>query len=785
MDQPPEPDTATQSAVRQQEVIAEFGQKALKTDDIDQLLSAASTAVAEALDTDYVSVLKLVPGDDEAVLTQGIGWRDGRLGSTTLSAAPDSQLGHTLRTAEPVVVDDVRTDTRFDAPEPIADHDVVSSIGVTVGSAEDPWGVLETHTTDPREFTGRDGTFVQSIANLLASAVEAFRTRDELTEIYGRISDAVFGLNREWEFTHLNERAHDIINPEGRELEGNYVWDEFPDATTRKFKPKYERAMYEQETVSFEEHYPAPLDAWFDVRAYPSETGLSVYFRDITERKQREQELAQYESIIETIDDGVYVVDEENRFVTVNDAYVEMFGYDREELLGEPASLIAGEDVAEAARHLADEMRRGDVDAPTIEAELPTADGDRISAEAKFSLFSGVAGREYRVGVVRDITERTAREEQIAERERALERVYEIIADDESVFEQLDALLAAVRDHLGTEYATFSHIDSERYEFERVSVAPGIDLEAGHTTERTELQICERVFQTGDSLVINDVAAEAPELADPEWEIACYLGAPVVVDGDPYGTFCFYDVEPRSEPFSDWDLTFVELLSDWVGSELTQRQTTEQLQRQNERLEEFASIVSHDLRNPLNVAEGRLELARDECDSEHLHGVEKAHTRIGTLIEDLLALARDGDEATECAPIDLSTLIDDCWATVETGDATLVTDTDRTVLADRNRLKQLFENLIRNAVEHGGDTVTVTVGALENGFYIEDDGPGVPDAERDEVFEHGFSTNTDGTGFGLSIVEQVVTAHDWAIHLSESETGGARFEITGVEFADR
>lgn len=613
---------------------------------------------------------------------------------------------------------------------------------------------------------------------------ELERQNDRLEEIYGRISDAFFALDEEWQFAHLNDQAHEVINPDGHELEGKNIWDAFPAATEREFKPKYEQAMYDQETVTFEEYYPDPLDAWFEVRAYPSETGLSVYFRDITERKKREQELVQYGTIIETIDDGVYIVDEENRFVMVNDAYVELFGYDREELLGAPASLIGGEDVAEEARHLEERMRRGTAEEPTIEAELPTVNGDRISVEAKFSLLSGAADQEYRIGVVRDISERKAHEQRIADREQTLRSVYEITADgDAAVSEQIEALLEVVRNYLGTDYATFSHIQSDRYEFERVSVASGIDLQAGHTTDRIEFPICEQVFETGEPLVINDVAAEAPELVDPEWGIACYLGAPAVVDGTPYGTFCFYDVEPRAEEFSEWDQTFVELLSDWVGSRLTRQQTTEQLQQQNEQLEEFASIVSHDLRNPLNVAEGRLELAQGECESEHLEEIEKAHTRMDALIEDLLTLAREGDEVTEYTRIDLSTLIDNCWATVETGNATLATNIDRTVLADQSRLKQIFENLIRNAVEHGQDDVTVTVGGLENGFYIEDDGPGIPQERRDDVFEAGYSTSKEGTGFGLSIVKQVVGAHGWNVGVTAGSNGGARFEFTGVEFS--
>ena len=208
-----------------------------------------------------------------------------------------------------------------------------------------------------------------------------------------------------------------------------------------------------------------------------------------------------------------------------------------------------------------------------------------------------------------------------------------------------------------------------------------------------------------------------------------------------------------------------------------------QIERENERLDEFASIVSHDLRNPLNVADGRLKLAREECDSEHLEHAERALARMDGLIEDLLTLAREGETADDPEPVDLAATVDGCWVNVETADATLVIDVNRTIHADESRLKQLVENLVRNAVEHGGDTVTVTVGELDDGFYVEDDGPGIPESERDDVFDAGYSTNEAGTGFGLSIVKQVVNAHDWKIRVTEGSKGGARFEVSGVTFS--
>jgi PAS domain S-box-containing protein len=236
------------------------------------------------------------------------------------------------------------------------------------------------------------------------------------------------------------------------------------------------------------------------------------------------------------------------------------------------------------------------------------------------------------------------------------------------------------------------------------------------------------------------------------------------------------------------------------------------LERQKERLEEFASIVSHDLRNPLNVAQSRAKLARERDDLSHLDHAIRAHDRMEALIDDLLTLARGGDRIAETEPVSLSVLVERCWAAIPTTDATLRIDTERVLRADRSRLRQLVENLLSNAVEHGSTgsrsrapddapkrgstgprpksddaparadgTVTVTVGDLSNGFYVEDDGPGIPEADHGNVFDVGRSTAPDGTGFGLRIVEQVVTAHGWTIDVTESAEGGARFEITGVE----
>ena len=222
-----------------------------------------------------------------------------------------------------------------------------------------------------------------------------------------------------------------------------------------------------------------------------------------------------------------------------------------------------------------------------------------------------------------------------------------------------------------------------------------------------------------------------------------------------------------------------------IGRDIsTRRQRERQLEAQNDRLDEFASIVSHDLRNPLNVAQGRLELASQECESDHLDDIGRAHDRMESLIEDLLTLSREGDRAEEQEAVDLAKAFEQCWQHVDTLDATFHPVANHRIQANPSRLKQLFENLIRNAIEHGGDDVSVTLGDREDGFFVADDGPGIPEDVEGAIFEPGYSTLDTGTGFGLAIVKQVANAHGWDIVVSASGDGGARFDITGVEFAE-
>lgn len=200
---------------------------------------------------------------------------------------------------------------------------------------------------------------------------------------------------------------------------------------------------------------------------------------------------------------------------------------------------------------------------------------------------------------------------------------------------------------------------------------------------------------------------------------------------------------------------------------------------------ELIAMVCHDLRNPLTIATGQLELAREETDNERLETVARSLERMDDLIEDLRVRSKMDESGPEMTSVDLGRLARTTWQTVEADHATVTIADPPTVTADPARLQQLLENLLWNAVEHAGEDVTITVGGLDDGdgFFVADDGCGIDPSERRYVFEQGYSTAEDQTGFGLWIVETVAEDHGWAVRVARGDDGGTRFEIRGVALA--
>ena len=294
-----------------------------------------------------------------------------------------------------------------------------------------------------------------------------------------------------------------------------------------------------------------------------------------------------------------------------------------------------------------------------------------------------------------------------------------------------------------------------------------------------------QVLTTGKAFLVDDVqdvrsvaAAPGPQSAGPEPGLGprSLICVPV---GDE-AVLVVASNEPAA--FSDTDLAAGKQLASYASSVLERMDEIAGRASQNvdARLEEIATILSHDLKSPLNVATGRFKLAQETGSAEEFETGFRALARVEELLDTAIKLARTGETISEQTVVELEAVCRRSWSVLDTTDATLVVEDSHRLAADKNGLCQLLENLFRNATDHVGPDVTVRVGTLESGFYVEDDGPGIPPDRRQAVFELGHSTDDSHSGYGLTIVRRLAEAHDWSISISEGTDGGARFEITDV-----
>jgi len=481
---------------------------------------------------------------------------------------------------------------------------------------------------------------------------------------------------------------------------------------------------------------------------------IEGFISDITEHKRREQaaerERERFSDLFENFPEPTVAYGFDNGgktvFLDVNDAFKEVFEFEKGNVLGERINdVIVPERERDESADIDQRIESGDL--VDREVRRRTATEDRL-----FHLRSipvSVGGEIDGFAVYTDITDRKNRQQELERYETIVETMPMgiLVVDDEGRIVNLNQPAAGI---IGYEVSDL--LDQSFMTF----------VEKGIVDESTV-----DIYNDATKKMLSPMYNKDKEVLEREVTRA---------DGENRHLEVHISLLPHEESFNG---------SVQVYHDITDRRQNErELRRQNERLEEFASIVSHDLRNPLNIAQGHLDLLARETDSDHVETVAGALERMETLIGETLELARQGEMVTETEPLVLHEIVEGCWEMVATGDATLEREAEATIYGDPERVKQLFENLFRNAVEHGGPDVTITVGRLDDGFFLADDGPGIPADKREDVFETGHTTIEDGTGFGLPIVKGIVEAHDWTIRIAESEAGGARFEITGVDISE-
>lgn len=454
--------------------------------------------------------------------------------------------------------------------------------------------------------------------------------------------------------------------------------------------------------------------------------------RELEAERQEKLELEQSRTtaLFQQIGEPVAEVEFENGtpiIDAVNESFTETFGTAEAQLTGEDLVEVHTPALDRStAASIAHRTESGGV--VEEEVTVPTVDGDRVFLLRTVPYASGGSQRAYRIYY--DITERKHREERF---QAFIEQSTDIITvlDVEGTYQYVSPSMTRVVGHDPADLVGKSA-------FEYV-----------HPDDR------ERLMETFSEVASNPDLTPTTEFrfrhADGSWVW----------------------IESIANNQMDNDLIEGVVVN---SRDISARKEREQrVQRERDRLNKFAGTVSHDLRNPLNVAQGRLDMAQEKRESEHLDIIERAHDRMEQLITDVLALARAGESIGETNAVNLKPVIKGCWQNVETGAAELVVETDANVSADKTQLKQLLENLFRNAVEHGNEQVKITVGDASSGFYVADNGPGIPPSERSKILDPGYSTSEAGNGFGLSIVRDIAHAHDWTIDITESSGGGARF----------
>ncbi|WP_433634476.1 MEDS domain-containing protein [Halomicrococcus sp. NG-SE-24] len=649
-------------------------------------------------------------------------------------------------------------------------------------------------STEPREtpVSDEEHTFVDLMGQWVGYELERRERERELRErtehlraLVETTPECIKTVAPDGTLLQMNSAGLEMVEaPEEAAVTGECIYDLIAPEDRERFREFNERVCNgEREILEFDiigldgtrrhmESHAAPLER------PDGETVHVALTRDVTEQKKREAELRQtktrFETVFEQSNDAILLVDPDaDAFVDVNPAAAEMLRYTRDELSSLRPSDTHPDELEQFHAFLEEVLETGS--AWSEELHCRTKDGQDLSTEVSASAIT-LDGRDLVLANVRHIEERK-------KHERYQRELYDIVADLQASFdEKLDSLLELGRERFGLENAYFNEVGDDAVEVVD-AIGPHDLIEPGESA-RLDGTYCEKLLASSGQLAVSD-AAEIGWTDDRAYEtygLDTYLATTVRVSTDVHGLLCFSSEAPRGNPFTKAERAFLDLMGQCVSYELERNHREAQLEQKNDRLESFASMLAHELRNPTMIGQMYCHELPEDAAPEAVGYITESLDRIEDMIDVLLLLTRGREAVDECTPVDPADVAREAWETVETLDATLDVDLDRTIRIDETYVRHLFRNLLENAVEHGGGDVTVTVGDLDDGFYVADDGVGIPPEDRNTVFDEGYTTAADngGTGLGLAFVQKLAEVYDWDVTVTESEAGGARFEFRNV-----
>ena len=414
--------------------------------------------------------------------------------------------------------------------------------------------------------------------------------------VLGRVDEAILALDADWQVTYVNEQVATLVDRDPASLLGESLREQFPDLTDSAASEALHEAVETQEPRRFDVEFEQ-RDVWVTVRAYPSADGLTICFHEVSEERerplepQRSQRLS--ESVFDEMTDALVVTDTDRRITDFNPAAEQLFGYDASEVIGEKSQVLYAD--TETFKRQGEE--RYNEQAPQRRdryvVEYERADGTTFDGETVGSPLDGPDGDPFAFfATIRDVTTQFEYEREIERRNRTLRRFHEITTDESEPFDtQMRAVLELATEYLGLERGKLAEIADQTHIPRHVSVPE----DAAVATEGGPLEttFCERVATTDEPFGFPDAseAGVADHPAAQERGIAAYLGVPVHVDGEQYGTLGFESVEARVEGFSESEETFVRIVAQWAGKEISRRQNREQAREERQRLRQIIDML--------------------------------------------------------------------------------------------------------------------------------------------------------------------------------------------------
>lgn len=602
--------------------------------------------------------------------------------------------------------------------------------------------------------------------------------------VVDRVTDAFFALDTDFRFTYLNDSAEDLLKRSRGELIGRVMWDEFPQTVETQFPDGFYRAMDEQVAVSFE-IYHTHLETWFETRAYPSETGLSVFMRDITDRKRQETTLAQHAAVVQAIHDGVFTLDRNREIVTVNDALQSLLGADREELVGEHVEVVPQLASIDDGDAVALGRAITDVDIGTAEArrlEIPLTDADGVDRMGEFRVVPIADDTATVAVVVRDVTDRH-------EYERVATSLHEVTrwlleSDDR---EEICAIAVhAGSDLLDLPISGVWLLEPDQGYLDPVAgTARAHDELGGLPRYHPNEGFVWEVFEAGDVRRFDDVRPD-DDLFDPETPIRSAIIAPI----GTVGVLMTGSLEPYR-----FDETDVELIStlventraalDRADRERVLRNRTAELERQTERLEGVATVLSNELKGQLE----RVADAISEDDEWEFplaeQSVETTLDRAERLVDDVREFARNATSVRTRSRVRLDRAVAEAADASRLDPDAVTVDRPATLRVDAERFVNLLETAFDTVAARATGDVTVRVGLLgvENGrargFYLADDAAETPLDPHERLLDPTTDRDSAIGGLGLALVRAIAEAHGWDFSIV-TDDDGTRIEIDDV-----